>query len=132
MDITPQQQQFIEAYIECGNANEASRQAGYKSSVYGNELVQKPHIRQAITKRKEEIQQQSMITKLELVNTLVNIVDETKDTSPKTTIEAIKTLNKMLGYDAPIQTELSVRTEQPLFGELPSGPEDIEFDEIEQ
>ena len=128
MEISIQQSKFIDYYIESGNANEASRLAGYKVSKYGNELLTKPYIREEITKRKEELQSQSMITKLELVNTLVNIVDNTMDTAPRTTIEAIKTLNKMLGYEAPIKTELSVKQEQPLFGELPD--EDIDYLEV--
>lgn len=51
MKLTPKQQAFADYYIECGNASEAARKAGYSAKtakVVGGENLTKPYIRQYI------------------------------------------------------------------------------------
>jgi len=125
MALNIQQHKFIEYYVECGNATDAARKAGYSQPMlYGAQLLMKQPIIDAIKKAKDEISSKSLVTKLELVMELKQILDNTKETSPKTAIEAIKTLNKMLGFEAPIQSEITMIQEQPLFGPV---DEDIDY-----
>jgi phage terminase small subunit len=129
--LNPKQLEFVEYYIETGNASESARLAGFKNHYdYGQQLMTKDYIKEAIETRKREMQEKSLVTKLELIMELKDILDNTKEVSPKTAIEAIKTLNKMLGFEAPTQTEMTVKTEQPLFG--PGEDEDEEIDYIEE
>lgn len=53
---TKKQQVFIDEYLKCFNASEASRRAGYKSkpNVSGSQLLANPSISKAIKERLEE------------------------------------------------------------------------------
>ena len=54
MKLTPRQRAFAEYYIECGNASEAARKAGYSAktaSRTGSENLQKPDISDYIAGR---------------------------------------------------------------------------------
>lgn len=49
--LTPKQQAFAEYYLQCGNASEAARLAGYSkktAAVIGDENLRKPNIQQYI------------------------------------------------------------------------------------
>jgi phage terminase small subunit len=53
LTLTPKQKAFAEFYIQCGNATEAARKAGYpekSAKSIGNENLTKPHIRAYIDK----------------------------------------------------------------------------------
>ncbi len=53
-ELTRRQQLFAEAYIECGNATEAARRAGYSENTaaqMGAENLRKPNISEYITRR---------------------------------------------------------------------------------
>jgi phage terminase small subunit len=124
-ELNIQQHKFIEYYVECGNATTAAGKAGYSQpNLYGAQLLMKQVIIEAIREAKDKLAAKSLVTKLELVMELKQILDNTKETSPKTAIEAIKTLNKMLGFEAPIQSEITMVQEQPLFGLI---NEDIDY-----
>lgn len=49
--LTPKQKAFADAYIECGNASEAARRAGYKQEVQGRENLRKPTVSAYINER---------------------------------------------------------------------------------
>lgn len=52
--LTPKQRAFADAYLECGNASEAARRAGYKAETaaeMGSENLRKPHISAYIAER---------------------------------------------------------------------------------
>ena len=56
MKLTPKQQAFAEYYLQCGNASEAARLAGYSKRTagsIGDENLQKPAIRQYIQEHME-------------------------------------------------------------------------------
>ena len=58
MPLTPKQKAFAEYYLECGNATEAARKAGYKArsaQQIGAENMSKPVISDYISKRMAEI-----------------------------------------------------------------------------
>lgn len=55
--LTPKQRSFADAYIECGNASEAARMAGYSKKTaadIGAENLRKPKISAYIRQRMEE------------------------------------------------------------------------------
>lgn len=58
--LTPKQKAFADAYIECGNASEAARRAGYKSDTaaeMGSENLKKPHISAYIRERMQSTEE---------------------------------------------------------------------------
>lgn len=58
MPLTPKQKAFAEYYLECGNATEAARRAGYKArsaQQIGAENMSKPVIADYISTRMAEI-----------------------------------------------------------------------------
>ena len=57
MALTPKQKAFADYYIECGNATEAAKKAGYSEKTayaIGNENLNKPEISEYISARMEE------------------------------------------------------------------------------
>lgn len=51
-ELSPKQQVWLEAYLQCWNATEAAREAGYKNPrISGSENLTKPYIRAEIEKR---------------------------------------------------------------------------------
>lgn len=58
MSLTPKQKAFADYYIECGNATEAAKRAGYKDSSarqIGAENLTKPSISAYIAERQKQI-----------------------------------------------------------------------------
>lgn len=54
MKLTPKQKAFADYYIECGNATEAAKRAGYSEKTateMGSENLRKPHISAYIAER---------------------------------------------------------------------------------
>ena len=126
--LNTKQLTFIDEYIISGNASDAARKAGFADPAnYAQQLMLKPQVKDEIERRRVEIQEKSLVTKLELINSLKEILDNTMETSPRTAIQAIEVLNKMLGFNAMEKTEHTFKVEQPLFGELPDGTEDIDY-----
>ena len=57
MALTPKQQAFADYYIECGNATEAAKKAGYSEDTarqIGTENLSKPSISEYIAERMEQ------------------------------------------------------------------------------
>lgn len=62
MNLTPKQKAFADYYIECGNAAEAARKAGYSlrtADSIGRENLRKPTISAYIAERQAEIEKQA-------------------------------------------------------------------------
>lgn len=59
MELTPKQKAFADYYLECGNATEAAKRAGYSNSSarqIGTENLSKLSISRYIAKRQKEIE----------------------------------------------------------------------------
>jgi len=55
--LTERQSRFVDNYVDCGNASEAAREAGYSQKTageIGHENLKKPEIRGAIAERMDE------------------------------------------------------------------------------
>ena len=58
MELTPKQKAFADYYIECGNAAEAARKAGYSlrtADAIGRENLRKPTVSAYISERQKQI-----------------------------------------------------------------------------
>lgn len=65
MKLTPKQKAFADAYIECGNASEAARRAGYSersAQQIATENLSKPLISEYIQSRMDDLEAQHVAT----------------------------------------------------------------------
>ena len=65
MNLTPKQKAFADYYIECGNATEAAKKAGYSNKTaysIGGENLKKPEVSAYIAERLTEIESQRIAT----------------------------------------------------------------------
>ena len=77
LKLTIKQQRFADEYIISGNATEAAIKAGYaKKAAYqqGAESLKKPHIREYIDKRLEEINDKSIAKQEEVLQYLTEVL----------------------------------------------------------
>lgn len=77
LKLTIKQQRFADEYIISGNATEAAMKAGYaKKAAYqqGAENLKKPHIREYIDKRLEEINDKSIAKQEEVLQYLTEVL----------------------------------------------------------
>ena len=77
LKLTIKQQRFADEYIISGNATEAAIKAGYaKKAAYqqGAENLKKPHIREYIDKRLEEINDKSIAKQEEVLQYLTEVL----------------------------------------------------------
>ncbi len=74
--ISPKNRQFIDNYINCGNATQAYIDAGYSTNGAGNagyKLLKKPHIYQEVERRRLEIANNNDVTAAKIINELAKI-----------------------------------------------------------
>ena len=75
--LTPKQQKFADAYIECGNASDAARKAGYSKKtarVIGQENLLKPAIKDYIDVRIKELASERVASQQEVLEFLTRIM----------------------------------------------------------
>lgn len=75
--LTLKQKRFADAYIECGNASEAARQAGYSektAGVIGSENLTKPAIKNYIEERMIMLEEDTIARQSEILQTLTTII----------------------------------------------------------
>ena len=88
--LTPKQQAFADYYIECGNAAEAARRAGYKcAEQQGKENIRKPTIAAYIADRTRPTAEKRIATGDEVMEFFTRVMKgEVKDAIPTLTGEA--------------------------------------------
>lgn len=76
--LTPKQKAFADYYIECGNATEAYRKAGYKEGknigVDANKTLKKPKIAEYIAERTRPTKQKRIATGDEVMEFLTAVM----------------------------------------------------------
>ena len=79
--MTPKQKAFADYYIECGNATEAARKAGYKQPhVQGSQNLEKLSVSTYIEERLKQIESDRIATADEVLRYLTSVMrGETKD-----------------------------------------------------
>lgn len=83
MELTPKQKAFADYYLECGNATEAAKRAGYKEKAayaMGAENLKKPQILTYIAKRQKEIEDERIADISEVLRFFTSVMrGEIKD-----------------------------------------------------
>jgi phage terminase small subunit len=105
--LSNQQKKFCEEYIKDWNAARSARDAGYSEKTakeQGCQLLTKLNIQAYLKEIQEDLQKQAGISRLSNVAVLKNIIDDIQ-AEPRDRMKAIEVTNKMLGFNAPEQTE---------------------------
>lgn len=113
---------FVEEYLINGyNATTAYQKvypkATYKTAIAnGARLLTNAEIQAYIQSKKEETAKRNNITKDDIIAVLASIMynGESKDTDR---IKAASELNKMNGFNAPIEQNINMNIEQPMFND---------------
>ena len=83
MNLTPKQKAFADYYIECGNATEAAKRAGYKEKAAyatGAENLRKPQIIAYIEERQKQIEDGRIASAAEIMQYFTSVMrGEVKD-----------------------------------------------------
>ena len=83
MSLTPNQKAFADYYIECGNAAEAARKAGYSlrtADAIGRENLRKPTVSAYISERQKQIDDCRIADAAEILQYLTSVMrGEVKD-----------------------------------------------------
>lgn len=84
MSLTPKQKAFADYYIECGNAAEAYRKAGYKNyksaAVEASKALNNPKISQYIEERQKQIEDSRIASAAEIMQYFTSVMrGEVKD-----------------------------------------------------
>ena len=81
--LTPKQKAFADYYIECGNATEAAKRAGYKEKAAyatGSENLRKPQIIAYIEERQKQIEDSRIASAAEVMRYFTSVMrGEVKD-----------------------------------------------------
>lgn len=132
---------FAQHYFSTGNARQSALDAGYSpnaikacaSRLLGNENVAK-----YLAELRETAVSKHNIDRDYLIDEYMQLLESAKELDPETSsardratwAKALTGLSKLLGLDAPVQTEVTVRAEQPLFLDESQDIEDIDSDDI--
>lgn len=77
MKLTPKQKRFADEYIKTGNATQSAIEAGYSKRTakeVGYENLTKPHLKQYIEKRMDQIASPKIMTAQQVLERLTSIV----------------------------------------------------------
>ena len=124
LKLTLRQKAFADFYIECGNASEAARRAGYKGTNLNNvasENLAKLGIKKYIEERLKQIESKRIATSEEVMKFLTSVMrGEVKDqlefdTSAQDRLKAADMLAKRFGlYTKEVDSELKGKTKKVL------------------
>lgn len=81
MELTPKQKAFADYYLECGNATEAAKRAGYKQPhVQGSQNLGKLSVSQYIAERQKQIEDERIADIAEVLQFYTSVMrGEVKD-----------------------------------------------------
>ena len=124
--MTIRHERVLDEYLQNGNVQMNAYMTVYPKSSMSSArtqstiLFQRQEVIDMIASKQAQLRDAVLITKEEIVNVLVGIMNDAKD-DPKTSsisIKAIVELDKILGYNTPIKTELDFKTNNKKLSDL--------------
>ncbi|WP_052399142.1 terminase small subunit [Candidatus Francisella endociliophora] len=108
--LTPQQELFCQEYVKCGNATQSYKKAYPKAEKWkesavwskSSELLANGKVSERVKELKQQLQNSNLWTRERSVKILAQIAEYDFQTQTDR-INAVKELNKMHGYDAPVE-----------------------------
>ena len=111
--VTNQQRIFIEGVLAGKSNTQAAADAGYKHpSMSGAKLMKNEHVASRIRNRRERAQKKTGITRDKLVKKYEEAIELAKERGKVSAmISGIAGLARLLGLDAPVKSEVTVKGE---------------------
>jgi phage terminase small subunit len=110
--LTDKQYRFIDEYLKDSNATQAAIRSGYSSKtadVQGPRLLGNVRISEEIRNRQEITSKKLNVTRESIIQDLLDIIEAQKEDFPGVAIKGIEVLNKMQGWDKPIEIKEEVK-----------------------
>jgi phage terminase small subunit len=110
--LTDKQYRFIDEYLKDSNATQAAIRSGYSSKtadVQGPRLLGNVRISEEIRNRQQITSQRLNVTRESIIQDLLDIIEAQKEDFPGVAIKGIEVLNKMQGWDKPIEVKEEVK-----------------------
>lgn len=132
---------FAQQYFSSGNALQSALAAGYSPKAIkacATRLMGNKNVSKYLADLREKAVSKHNIDRDYIIDEYMQLLESAKEMDPETSsardratwAKALTGLSKLLGLDAPVQTEVTVRAEQPLFLDDSSDIEDIDLDDI--
>jgi phage terminase small subunit len=115
---------FADHYLKSNNATAAYKSAYPKCTndasawTLGSNLLRNVKVNQYIKEKQEEMAKREIIKKEDILMDLKIIVTQNIIERPAIAIKAYELAVKMLGFNAPIESMVTLKGEQPLFKPL--------------
>ena len=114
--LTIKQEAFARAYVETGNASEAYRRAYNAENMQqitvtkrASELLARGDIAGMVSEMRKELTERTMWEREDSVRVLAAIATEDQDAPHAARVSAIKEINAMFGYNAPVKVDHTSR-----------------------
>lgn len=111
--LNPKQEKFIDEYLIDLNATQAAIRAGYSQKTaqeQASRLLSNVIISDEIKRRRETTSNKLNITRESIIEDLINIKNNQMAEAPFAAIKAIEVINKMMGYDKPVEAPQEDKT----------------------
>ena len=111
--LNPKQEKFIDEYLIDLNATQAAIRAGYSQKTaqeQASRLLSNVIISDEIKRRRETTSNKLNITRESIIEDLINIKNNQMAEAPLAAIKAIEVINKMMGYDKPVEAPQEDKT----------------------
>lgn len=108
--LNSMQMAFVRGVAEGLNHTAAAHMAGYKHpAVQANQLIQKPHIKKALSIAREEYARASQMTKKKVMDGFLDAIAQARTISdPSAQIQGWNSIAKMCGYFEPTKHKIEV------------------------
>jgi phage terminase small subunit len=110
--LTNRQYRFIDEYLIDSNATRAYIAAGYSpklANTHASKLLRNATIAELIKEKQQSTSQRLNVTRESIIQDLLDIIEAQKEDFPGVAIKGIEVLNKMQGWDKPIEVKEEVK-----------------------
>ena len=109
--LTNKQERFAQEYVLDWNATRAAKAAGYSDKTaysIGNENLKKPEIAAYIEEIQKDLAKLAGISALSNIKHLTDILEAEDEETTKDRIAALKVVNDMMGWNAPVKKSITL------------------------
>ncbi len=110
IELTEKQRKFVEAYVKCGVASEAARQAGYSEKTvrsHTGKIMESPAVKKVLAQLRAEAMAKAEISLISLLEELEEArLLALENKSPAPAVSASMGKAKLLGLDKPKEEKI--------------------------
>lgn len=110
--LTNKQYRFIDEYLIDSNATQAAIRAGYSEKTaysQGQRMLNNVEVSKLLKEKQQITSQRLNVSRESIIQDLLDIIEAQKEDFPGVAIKGIEVLNKMQGWDKPIEVKEEVK-----------------------